>query len=67
MDYCPKNAEAFGAKPTNDEHAAAWCRRQYQPRAERCQRCELRKRLGVGEPAQKAKKAVVDPVQGRLF
>ena len=68
MSYCPQNAQAFNCAPGDDAHAAAWCLRMYQPGVERCQRCELRKRWGVGvEPAPQAKKAGVSPVQGRLF
>lgn len=67
MSFCPKTAPAFNSRPISDNHAAAWCRRQYKAKSEQCQRCELRHKYGVGlEPAPKTK-ATCQPVQMRLF
>lgn len=67
MMYCPENASLYGEFDAKGEGAADWCRRAYQPCADRCQRCDLRKRWGVGiEPAAK-KDAGKIPEQRRLF
>jgi len=67
MDYCPKNAEEFNAKPTDDAHGAAWCRRQYQANSQRCHGCKLGQKYGVVKITDEQKAEKDAPIQSRLF
>jgi hypothetical protein len=67
MIFCPKNAEMFGEHQAKHETLADWCRRVYQAGSDRCQRCDMRKQLGVVVESSVKKKEGEKPVQGRLF
>ena len=68
MIFCPNNAHLYGEHKVSPEREEEWCNRAYRAGSEQCDRCELRKRWGVGDPAPQAKKAAqVGPVQWSLF